>query len=351
MSDVKLPFGKYKGLHLTELVYVDRDYVEWLRCQSDLVKRYPSVAKGLADLGASGDETPTHNAIQAYFLDETPCRALIKRLWGGGLSAKLARGLVASKRRDAIFDVIGRASPFVTYSSTKRGEILKEMASVRKQVADLRAAQLLDDDKCLEACRTSLLRSGSWHLLSRPSVEARAHIRAITNELGSKLEGLREKLLEMRTRLVEARSKYDAIVVDAIQMGFNRAIRKFEETNGSDVHLRYVLEATMPDRNPRYPDVTQTFDIWIEIKPYLGDDYPSVLRQMTLQKKQSGSESTRESRFVLVVGKYGGQGVTLDQLRQIFSDASIDLVLLEEIGCQMPAVASQRTQALPLFQN
>lgn len=349
MTEVRLPFGKHKGLPLHEVIYVDPDYVEWLRCQSDLIRRYPSVAKGLADLGASGDETPTHNAIQTYFLEEAPCRALIKRLWGGGLSAKLARLLLTRERRSELGDLIGCASSYM--SSTKRAELLKETALVRRRLLDLGGAQSLGDQELFKACRVSSLSSEFWDLTSQPAFEVRSRLESLVRAHRSKLDHLRRRIATMRGQLLEVRERFDSVAPDTIQLNFKRTLRKFEESNGSDVHLRYVLDATLPGRDARYPDESWTFDMWIEIKPYLSDDYPSVLRQMTLQKKQATNQCTRESRFVLVVGRYGGQGATLDQLRQIFKDASFDLIMLEEIGCNMPKVASLKLGGLPLFQE
>jgi len=54
----------------------------------------------------------------------------------------------------------------------------------------------------------------------------------------------------------------------------------------------------------------------IEIKPSMGDDYPSVLRQM----KASGCN-------VLYLGHYAGSGATLDQVRKMFAASGIRILL------------------------
>jgi hypothetical protein len=53
----------------------------------------------------------------------------------------------------------------------------------------------------------------------------------------------------------------------------------------------------------------------IEIKPTVGDDYPSVLRQM----KANESE-------ILFVGQYVGTGATREQFIKTFATASIRVV-------------------------
>jgi hypothetical protein len=157
-----------------------------------------------------------------------------------------------------------------------------------------------------------------------------------------------ERLLNMRKSLVEARKRHELMSLDEVRTFFREKSLRLEEFNGSDVHFCYTLEVTLPNEN--LPREVETFDAWIEIKSYLGDDYPSALRQMELQRKQAANQKMSSSRFILVIGKFGARGVTLDQLRKIFALAHFDVVMLEELGCAMPRAPSHQAESLPLFQ-
>ena len=58
----------------------------------------------------------------------------------------------------------------------------------------------------------------------------------------------------------------------------------------------------------------------IELKPSLGDDYPTVLREMK-----------RLDASVLIVGAYNGRGASEPQMRAIFTASGIKVVFVHEI--------------------
>jgi hypothetical protein len=348
--DFRPPLGKYKGRLLSEVVYLDPGYCEWLQQQSDLLGRYPAISKGFAELGVSGDQTPLHNALQALFLDRAVCLRLIDHLWGQKLSTRLGAAALAKERRERVQSVIGRISDYEP--PTKRGSLLNQIVNLKRQVKQLEEAVGLEDQALKAAATRSF--SGRFGLSSVYDTDVEKIRRAIpyaTQRTGNELYEQRNQLLLMRQRLSVARAEVDSIQPSAILHACTQDLRRMEEPNGSDVHFRYTLDATLPDGNPKYPDLSWTFDVWVEIKPYVGDDYPSVLRQLELQRKLA-SNKINGSIFAVVVGSYGGHGATLDQVRQIFRESGFRLVLLEEIGCSFPPVtepSSSAVAALPLF--
>lgn len=82
-----------------------------------------------------------------------------------------------------------------------------------------------------------------------------------------------------------------------------------------------------------------THEFIVECKPHLGDDYPSVLRQM------QGNMATRMVRPytisfygcvpILLVGSFSATGATLDQVRKIFASSNIRLVMLDDVLAHM----------------
>jgi hypothetical protein len=221
------------------------------------------------------------------------------------------------------------------------GKILR----LRRDTDALTKALLLDDEQLEALCRSSMHPSplSIYPISSAP----RAQIQRQLSIDGKTLQATRDSLIELRRAMVECRLKFDSITVSEIRKSWKQTIKRFEETNGSDLHLTYTLECSLPGSH--YPDEVSTFDIWTEIKPFLGDDYPSTIRQMELQRRQAAGRILKESRFVLLIGKFGARGVTLEQLRAIFAHSKFDVVTLAELGCELPKLQEQPVQSLSLF--
>lgn len=104
----------------------------------------------------------------------------------------------------------------------------------------------------------------------------------------------------------------------------------------------FVVVATIePDAKP-YSDGHERhqehFNLAIEIKPSMGDDYPAVLRQIKRQKiaaKETGGWSSwnfeHHLRWFLLVDHFSSNVVTLDQVRQIFKQDGINIVLMSDV--------------------
>lgn len=110
------------------------------------------------------------------------------------------------------------------------------------------------------------------------------------------------------------------------------------EIKGWDVAIGGNLVTERPNRINR-----ELFCSFIEIKPEVGDDYPSILRQMKTNKMNcSWSDVTdqirREDidkhidyRFVLVYDKFSAVGVNTDQMAKIFSMSGFHVLSFAEI--------------------
>lgn len=351
VSDYRLPLGKHKGKPLREVVYLDPDYCEWLIRQSELLVRYPAIARAFSELGVTGDQTPLHNALQALFLETEVCWRLINRIWGATLTLRIGKDLLHRERIFRIEKLIGKVSDYEP--KRKRSELLAEIVRYKKSIDELFLAFKLDDDALVSITKLSRNYTGLGRIVDSDPDKIRQALPHYIEREKRSLQESRESLAQMRRSLVQARLSIDEIEVSALQYAHKQDFRRMEEFNGSDVHFRYVIEASLPDRNPMYPDATKIFDVWVEIKPYVSDDYPSILRQMDVQRKLAKDRLRPESQFVVVVGKFGAHGATLKQVRQMFVESGFNFVLLEEIGCEFPVVppSSNATPALPLFSN
>jgi hypothetical protein len=96
------------------------------------------------------------------------------------------------------------------------------------------------------------------------------------------------------------------------------------ERAGVDVVLRWMHSDTRPDFFSRF---VGTAELKIELKPSIGDDYPSVMRQMQ-----------RLGVKYVVAETYNGRGVSEPALKQMFEANEQILVFLRDIEAELPGV-------------
>jgi uncharacterized protein (DUF3820 family) len=75
-----VPFGKYKGRLVEELLIDDPSYLEWLAGQAWFRDKYVTLHQVIINRGAEPEETPDHNALQVLFLEDDFCRAFLRLL-------------------------------------------------------------------------------------------------------------------------------------------------------------------------------------------------------------------------------------------------------------------------------
>jgi hypothetical protein len=73
-----VPFGKYKGRLIEELLVDDPDYLQWLVAQDWFRAEYITLHQVIINRGAEPEETPEHNALQVLFLDDEFCLRLVR---------------------------------------------------------------------------------------------------------------------------------------------------------------------------------------------------------------------------------------------------------------------------------
>ena len=79
----------------------------------------------------------------------------------------------------------------------------------------------------------------------------------------------------------------------------------------------------------KYKDlVILSTSVWFEIKPSIGDDFPSILRQMKSQRDRAGLST---GNIYLIYNSFNAVGVTEDQMRQIFNQSGFKVCRFAEI--------------------
>lgn len=77
-----------------------------------------------------------------------------------------------------------------------------------------------------------------------------------------------------------------------------------------------------------------SYNIYIEIKPLLGDDYPNVLRKMKQQVKLTSCDKDNmlcKKLYILLVKDFASSTTTKEQLIEIFQQSNIEVIFLKDI--------------------
>lgn len=238
-SAIVIPFGKYRGKTVAELLVTDPQYADWVTAQAWFAQRFAELHAAMLSRGAGADDSPEHNALQARFLTETFREAVIR---------------------------ITRMSEMAKNREHNERETKFKAQDVISQIDKPRFG---------------------W---DPPTPE--------------EVTKARENLIELAFTGVKLLSNvcFEEAGVDVVvQWGY-----------GIDTFFRGL-------------------PLTVELKPTLGDDYPTVLRQMQRLKAN-----------VLVVGAWAGRGVTEPQMRAMFQASGINVVFVQEIEEQMRLASEPR---------
>src|SRR5262245_55635383 len=75
-----IPFGKYKGRLVDEVLVDDPAYLQWLAGQDWFRAKFNILHQVIINRGAEPEETPEHNAMQVKFLDDEFCLRFLRHL-------------------------------------------------------------------------------------------------------------------------------------------------------------------------------------------------------------------------------------------------------------------------------
>jgi hypothetical protein len=296
-----VPFGKYKGRLIEEVLADDPGYIEWLTGQDWFRTKFTVLHQVIINRGAEPEETPEHNAMQVRFLDDEFCLRFVRHLH--------PTYDVEAQRR---FDLARKANL----------QLVIEKLEIEKE------APHKDDKALADRLRSDAEYVRSNHLKAefvterqteaheRRERERDRHIKRMLQ-----LERLRELLLPAITTVkFEIKRQFEAAGVDVvlkIMTGITWKLVPERDVTGapSDPFWSWHQWKSFTDRSDWRAEFA------IEIKPTIGDDYPAVLRQM----KRTESD-------VLFVGAYTGRGATEEQFVATFAAANIRVVFARDVN-------------------
>jgi hypothetical protein len=306
---VLVPFGKYKGQPVESLL-ADRSYLEWVMAQPGLVQMLQARHAALFNIITIGapetDDTPEHNRLQARFLDIAFQQAFITVLTGHKSFAEYRDKVIAVRARAVEAEIAARID-----------RITKVEQEAHK--------------KCIEA----RAENREWSTVKDPDSGVSRYVKNIEQFLQEATAGLAEAKKLTLDDFPQPRH--------VIHVSFER---------GYDVE--FYLAWLVGDRigtdyisDPRWPWDGMRWALrhvvaGVEVKPQMGDDFPSVLRQMR-----------RNGATVLYCGAFDARGATLEQVRQMFGNLKIVMAsdvegLLEADGDATPVTRAAERARRPL---
>jgi hypothetical protein len=290
-SAMIIPFGKHKGRTVADVLATDPQYAEWMLGQAWFADRFAELHAALLSRGAATDDTPEHNAIQARFLDPLFQAAFV--LLAIGPKKWQERQGTARENELEIRQHPG-LHKWQSQLSTHRSNI-----------------KYLQDR--IERCRSDYTMA------------------SMVSHWETDVAKEKIKLQEVEQILADSRRRAEATPVAVIfgsSAGFER--------RGVDVVLRWWF--TIAEREARQPGSARGFEdaVGIEIKPSLGDDFPTVMRQMErLEGPAMTADGYRSLPVrILVIDQFAGR-LPLETVRQMFAANGRRLVTVREIEAEI----------------
>lgn len=318
-----LNFGKYRGLTLEEVLIQDPAYFEWLRDQAGIIQAKPELAAAFRELGASTEETPLHNAMQVMFLDDEVCAALAEALYPDAwepLRPKLRERLEAYYHLDHPDYFVG------VQRDTLEGRLKDEKrysADYRERLSVL-GRETLPEDRTPYSAYGLLQQRLEASLAAITDIEGRFEHRANSLPLG-----------EAQLALFDSGSCCGTIRIRQ---------RVMEPGNGADIFLELEFHGSTEGLETEF-EASSLEAVYVELKPSVGDEFPTILRQIGMQQRLIESSHApgrpRSGRLyagkpVLIAGRYTGIGASLAQVKSIFASQGITFLLLNEFCAEQP---------------
>lgn len=281
MSDSRkniIPFGKYKGQTI-DILLADEKYAEWLAAQQWFRERFTDLFKALTAIGTQAD-TPEHNRMQARFLDESYRHSLIELLFDLSAVSRHARRYCYE---NAVLNLLRKSIPEAP-PLTAADRFFKERTEWRRKWGDFIAT----------------LNGFEAYGRQQPFCEF--------------IEKINGFLPDFRAPHWNE-SPPEIVLKSAVEFEFY----------GSDMLITWSWSV------PVEGSADTGIELLVELKPSLGDDFPTVLREIKTHIQFAGKRKFEKPRAILIVGAYAGEGASWDQVKDIFRASGITAVLESEI--------------------
>lgn len=291
-----VPFGKFKDQPV-DLLLAHSEYALWLLgAKGSMLRRsHPQMYAWLVSRFGVPDTTPEHNRLQNRFLDDDFRLQVVLHL-NPGIAEQLTSSVNSSAVVEGWKDILGL-------------RVRRAYADGRESAGD-GAAKATQE----HAARVKLLALGFLHQ-AVDSIKVRCtSLQDATADESARFaaDGLGHVRRVWRPVLQPDESKFE---VDGADVQFDVEVGISVEVNEP---LSFYPSSTRPSTKLLEWDFRKSYRV--EVKPFVGDDYPVILRSMVAKNCN-----------LLLVESFEADGASWEQVAKVFASRKIRVALLEDV--------------------
>lgn len=359
-----VPFGKYEGQPL-EVLLADKSYCAWLVGQADLREQYPYLRDLIYKEHGNDIKTPNHNRMQAEYLTKD---TMLKLFYLVNPEIFSHDKKYYERNLDDYFTDKMSIVKNVCESVSSRISEIKKMADEVNSISDnwnMREKKSFTIPVSPFKKYTDR-RKQEEYLFSSPASLIVSNPEELYRNTVRDFELFHAFFEEFRIYLAESQFKQISPCKTSFEKKFNDVnieIKHHEEINPKfssrvEKFFERALHRYSTGKNEKhnYPDFLlaewryanprKTSEMYyIELKPSIGDDYHTVLNQISNRREMNEThikqKTSQNVRYILVIGVYDGTGVSFENVKSIFENEEIDVVLEKDIdSVKLPKIES-----------
>lgn len=278
MSAELITFGKYKGQPV-EVLANDKKYTDWLMAQEWFRTGHVQLYNVIVNNFCEPSDTPEHNRMQADFMKAEVKEKVLRQLFKE--PEKLMK-YYGNRAKNYDEEISGIELQLAELQKEKEDYEIKE-----KEFSDLEKKEHEEHKDEIEYLKN---KCAEYIKLEKEEYEK---IQQKYNECWSKINKLEELESEYRNKKLELSSKIRDMdsSIKTVSQKLSGALRKKTYLNELCENLKnnmFMIEKTTFEVNGwdvyMHLGFPYNANIFLELKPSVGDDYPSVLREMKVHK-------------------------------------------------------------------
>ncbi|MDO9584535.1 MAG: hypothetical protein Q7J24_15735 [Desulfomicrobium sp.] len=349
-----IPFGKYAGQTL-EVLLADKPYCAWLAGQADLREQYPDLRDLIYKEHGNDIKTPNHNRMQAEYLTEDTMLKLFYLVNPEIFSHD--KKYYVRNLDDYFTDKMSIVKNVCETVSSRISEI-KKMADEVDSMSDNwnKGKKKLFNIPVSPFKKYTDGRKQEEYLFSSPASLIVSNPEELYRNTVLEFDLFYAFFEEFRTYLTELQfnqispfktsfeEKFNDVTIEIkyheninpkfsarVEKFFERALYRYPTCNNERINYPDFLLGEW-----RYVNPKKTNELYyVELKPSIGDDYHTVLNQISNRREQNKKhikqKTSQNVRYILVIGVYDGTGVSFENVKKIFKNEDIDIVLEKDV--------------------
>lgn len=271
-----IPFGKYAGQPV-DVLQADPSYCQWLTGQNWFRERYATINTLIINNFTKPEDTPEHNALQVKFLDNDFVEKFGKYYFKINDASRMALAKKYSEQYAVCTKMYNKEQ--IAIDEYNKNTLCDYPYTIPKDAARVPCNMQHGDAYYYPKCKELYDAKSNWWC--KPGSECVCC-----------------KLSDMSSKVGLYKFSHIEFEVDGWDVKFVHGV--IGQNNSLDT-------------------------VYIEIKPCVGDDYPSILRQM------KANQQDHYGTFILLYKQFTATGATESQVKEIFKNSKFNMISFSEI--------------------